>query len=657
MDKLLSTIRSPQDLKGLSPKQLEQLAVEIREALCRLVATRTAHFASNLGVVELALALHTTFDFRRDRLIWDTGHQVYPHKMVTGRYPQFQTIRAKGGLMGYPNPAESPYDLFMTGHAGCSVASALGLKCGDDLVRAEEGRHVVAVVGDGAFPCGVVFEAMNHAGGLKKRLILVLNDNKMSICPRVGGMAEYLDRLRMTPFYAGVKTEIQRFVSSVPWIGESMERALTQLKDAVKAGFLGGMLFEELGFRYIGPVDGHNIRQLQKYLAMVRDFKHPVLLHVVTEKGHGFQPAAENPAVFHTPAPFIRQNGSEVLFKKKESAAPYTQVARDPIFSQMEKNPRVAVITAAMCQGNMLEPVREKFPERFFDVGICESHAVAFAAGLAKSGMRPIVDIYSTFLQRSYDQIFQEVALQDLPVVLMLDRAGLVGPDGPTHHGAFDLAYLRHLPNLVVMAPGDAWDLEAMLQFALAGNSPAAIRYPKAAAVTVEREHAPVELGVSEVMHWGRDVMLVACGAMLDTCLSVAEALHNRGIDAGVLNARFVKPLDTRTILRAVAEVPLTVTVEEAALAGGFGSAVLEAANDAGLDASRVRRLGIPDRFVEHGERKELLADLGLDEAGILETCLREAERAEGRRERGVASGEKGEGRGEKREQMAEGRR
>jgi 1-deoxy-D-xylulose-5-phosphate synthase len=624
MDKLLSTIRSPQDVRGLAPKQLEQLAAEIREALCRLVATRTAHFASNLGVVELTLALHTTFDFSRDRLIWDTGHQVYPHKMVTGRYPKFHTIRAKGGLMGYPNPAESPYDLFMTGHAGCSVATALGLKCGDDLLRAEEGRHVVAVVGDGAFPCGVVFEAMNHAGGLKKRLIVVLNDNKMSICPRVGGLADYLDRLRVTPFYTGLKTEVQRLLGSIPWIGDAMERALTQLKDAVKAGFLGGMLFEELGFRYLGPVDGHNIRQLQKYLAMVRDFKHPVLLHVVTEKGHGFQPAAEDPVVFHTPAPFVRRNGSQVRFKKKESAKPYTQVARDAILAQMEKNARVAVITAAMCQGNMLEPARERFPERFFDVGICESHAVAFAAGLAKVGMRPIVDIYSTFLQRSYDQVFQEVALQNLPVVMMLDRAGLVGPDGPTHHGAFDLAYLRHLPNLVVMAPGDACDLEAMLDFALTHEFPAAIRYAKAPAVTIEREPAPMELGVSEVMHWGRDAMLVACGAMLGTCLPVAEELRRQGIDAGVINARFVKPLDAGTILRAVAEVPVVVTVEEGVLAGGFGSAVLEAANDAGLDAGRVRRLGIPDRFVEHGERKELLADLGLDEAGILRTCLGE---------------------------------
>ena len=507
----------------------------------------------------------------------------------------------------------------------------------------------MAVVGDGAFPCGMIFEALNHAGGLKKQMIVVLNDNKMSICPRVGGLAQYLDRLRTTPFYAGLKNEVQKLLGSVPVIGEPMERLLGQVKDAVKAGLLGGMLFDELGFRYMGPVDGHNIRQLHKYLTMARECQQPVLLHVVTEKGHGFQPAVEDPVVFHTPAPFERDNGSGVLFKKKAAAKPYTQVARDAILAHMRVNPRVATITAAMCQGNMLEPVREEFPDRFFDVGICESHAVAFAAGLAKTGMRPIVDIYSTFLQRSYDQIFQEAALQNLPVTMLLDRAGLVGPDGPTHHGAFDIAYLRHLPNLVVMAPGDAWDLEAMLDFALGHTSPVAIRYPKATAVTIERTAAPIELGTAEVMHWGRDGMLIACGAMLGTCLSVAEELRRRDIDVGVINARFIKPLDTRTILLAVAECPMVITVEEGTLLGGFGSAVLEAANDAGLETRHVRRLGIPDRFIEHGERRELLADLGLDEAGVLAACLE----AEGR-------GRTVEGRGrtvEGREQRVDGRR
>lgn len=621
MDKLLSTIQSPRDLKDLTQPQLEQLTLEMREALCRLLGTRSAHFASNLGVIELTLALHTTFDFSRDRLIWDTGHQIYPHKMVTGRYGQFHTIRTKGGLMGYPNPAESPYDLFMTGHAGCSVSSALGLKCGDDLARPEEKRNVVAVIGDGALPSGIVFEALNNAGGLKKHLVVVLNDNKMSICPRVGGLADYLDSLRMAHFYTGLKAELQKLLNKVPMIGDPVERFLSQMKDALKAGVLGGMLFEELGFRYIGPVDGHNIRQLQKFLAMVRDFDAPVLLHVVTEKGHGFEPAVEDPVTFHAPAPFSRLNGSVLL--KKGSSKPYTKVASDAVFKQMQNNPKVVAITAAMCQGTMLEPVREQFPDRFFDVGICESHAVAFAAGLAKSGLCPIVDIYSTFLQRSYDQLFQEVALQNLPVVHLLDRAGVVGPDGPTHHGAFDLTFLRPLPNMVVMAPGDAADLELMLDFALRFDGPTAIRYPKANAVTVDRHPAPIELGAAEVIAWGEDGMLIACGAMLEACMTVAAELRKEGIDFGVINARFVKPLDTETILRAVSECPVVITVEEGTLMGGFGSAVLEAASDAGLDTSRVHRLGIPDQFVEHGEREELLADLGLDEKGIMAACRR----------------------------------
>lgn len=620
MDKLLSRINSPADLKRLDIGQLHALAAEMREALHRLAATRTAHFASNLGVVELTLALHTTFDFARDRLIWDTGHQVYAHKLVTGRYDEFITLRAKGGLMGYPNPAESEYDLLMTGHAGCSVSTALGLKCGDELLRPDEKRHVVAVVGDGAFPCGVVYEAMNHAGGLKKNLTVVLNDNKMSICQRVGGLADMLDRLRLAPFYTGLKAEIQRFLAHLPVLGEPVERFVTQLKDATKAGLLGGMFFEDLGFRYIGPVDGHHIAQLQKYLRMAKQFNGPVLVHVITEKGHGFEPAVKDPTRYHAPAPFLRENGKAVPANSGGSA-PYTQIARDAIADAMRHDPRAVVITAAMCQGNMLEPVRDEFPGRFFDVGICESHAVSFAAGLAKTGLRPIVDIYSTFLQRSFDQVFQEVSLQNLPVLLMLDRAGLVGPDGPTHHGVFDLCYLRPFPNLVVMAPGDAWDLRAMVDWALQHDMPAAIRYAKATARQLEREPAPIELGRAEVLRRGGDGTLLACGSVVPDCLTAAERLSAEGIELEVINARFVKPLDTATILGAVRRAPFVLTVEEGQLMGGFGSAVLEAAADAGLETARLRRLGIPDRYIEHATRKELLADLRLDADGITAVC------------------------------------
>jgi 1-deoxy-D-xylulose-5-phosphate synthase len=617
---ILPSIQSPQDLRGLSLPQLERLADEMREVLCNLVSCRSAHFASNLGVVELCLALHQTFDFRHHRLIWDTGHQIYPHKLITGRYSQFDSMRTKGGLMGYPNPNESEYDLFMTGHAGSSVSTALGMTSGDELARPDEQRWVVAVIGDGAFPSGIVYEALNNVGRASRRLLVVLNDNKMSICPRVGGVADYLDRLRMNRMYSGLKEEVVKVLGKVPLLGDPAERFLAQLKEAAKAGLHGGMLFEDLGMRYFGPIDGHNIGLMRKYLRMIQNTEGPILLHVVTEKGHGFQPAAADPVLFHAPPQFERRAG-EVVQMKKSTARAYTHAASTAIVQQMTNNPRVTVMTAAMCQGNNLEHVRDTFPDRFFDVGICEGHAVAMAAGQAKAGLRPIVDIYSTFLQRSYDQVFQEVALQNLPVTFMLDRAGLTGPDGPTHHGAFDLGYLRVLPNIVIMAPADEHDLAQMLDLALRHDGPCAIRYPKAALPTIEADRTNVEFGRSEILSWSSDGAILSCGAMLPACLEAARMLRDEGIHVGVFNMRFVKPLDIDIVLRAVRECKFVVTVEEAALMTGFGSALLEAAADAGLDASRVRRLGIPDRFIEHAERGELLVDLGLDGQGIAATC------------------------------------
>ena len=500
---LLPRIRSPRDLDGLSDQQLELLADEMREALCNLVSERPAHFASNLGVVELCLALHQVFDFSKDRLIWDTGHQIYPHKLITGRFDQFDTIRTRGGLMGYPNPEESEYDLFMTGHAGASVSTVLGLKAGDDLLHPEEGRKSVAVIGDGALPSGVVFEAMNNAAGLNKNLLVILNDNKMGICPRVGGLAQYLDKARVAPFYNGLKKDISWLLNKVPVVGESMDHLLSSFKDAVKTFLHGGMLFEELGFRYIGPVDGHDLKSLRRYLEMVKEVDGPVLLHVFTEKGHGFQPACEDPVKFHTPPPFERNRENEVVSIKKSSSRAYTHAVSDAIYDAMQRDDKVAVLTAAMCAGNGLDKIREDIPDRFFDVGICEGHAVAFAAGMAKSGMRPIVDIYSTFLQRSFDHIFQEVALQNLPVTFALDRAGLCGPDGPTHHGVFDLSYMRVFPNMVVAAPGDESDVGPLLDFALTHDSPVSLRYPKASLEQVKRDVQPVELGKAEVHAWG----------------------------------------------------------------------------------------------------------------------------------------------------------
>ncbi|MDR1384172.1 MAG: 1-deoxy-D-xylulose-5-phosphate synthase [Planctomycetaceae bacterium] len=658
---ILPTIQSPHDLTSLTKPQLLQLADEIREELCRLAEQRSVHFASNLGVVELCIALHTVFDFTYDRLIWDTGHQVYPHKMLTGRYQQIGTIRTLGGLMGYPNPAESDYDLFVTGHAGCSVGAALGMKCGDELLskkneksephaathsaERELPRHSVAVIGDGALASGVVLEALCHAGWLKKNVTVILNDNNMSICPRVGGLGRYLDSLRMHRTYLTLKCEVHRLTRKIPTLGNVFERILGNLKTAIKAGLLGGVLFEELGFQYFGPVDGHNITQLQRYLKMVREYKEPVLLHVLTEKGRGYQPAVQDPTAYHSPSPEVKKNGckknsrtqtsvSSRLLKQIdlspkeaiiecESNQPssYTEWARDSILRLMADDRRVCVITAAMCQGNMLEPIRERFPDRFFDVGICESHAVVFAAGLAKAGMRPIVDIYSTFMQRSYDQIFQEVSLQKLPVTLMLDRAGIVGADGPTHHGVFDIAYLRPFPNLTIMAPGCAEDVTPMLQFAVSLNAPAVIRYPKAAAPVIGGEFHPVEYGKAEILCHGTDGMIAALGGQLADAMTAVQRLESHGLDVGVINARFVKPLDTSTILEPLRCGQFLITIEEGTLAGGFGSTVLESAAEEHLDARQLYRLGIPDAYVEHGERKELLANLGLDVSGIMRCC------------------------------------
>lgn len=626
MADILPTIMSPRDLQGLSIDQLEQLAAEMRRALCEVAATRTAHFASNLGVVELCLALHRVFDFSRDRLIWDTGHQIYPHKLITGRFGRFGTMRTKGGLMGFPNPDESPYDLFMTGHAGSSISTALGLASGDGLCGRLD-RYTVAVIGDGALPSGIVFEALNNAGFLKKRLLVILNDNKMSICPRVGALAEYLDVIRTNPWYRGIKQQAGGLIKGVPMVGESMERMLLNFKDSLKATLHGGMLFEAMGVRYFGPVEGHSLPNLMRYLELVKDEPGPVLLHVLTEKGHGFKPAEADPVFFHTPAPFECDDDDCIISIKKSSARGYTDVASTAIASCLRRDQRVTVLTAAMCQGNKLEQVREEFPDRFFDVGICESHAVAFAAGQAKVGCRPIVDIYSTFLQRSFDQIFQEVCLQNLPIVFMLDRAGLTGPDGPTHHGAFDLGYMRLFPNMVVLAPGDEHDLVAMLDWAMQHNGPVAIRYPKALAEQQGGSRAAIELGQAEVFTDGSDGLIIACGTLLGVSLAAAAQLREVGLEVGVINARFVKPLGTQLLFEKIEAAPWVVTVEENVLSTGFGSAVLEAINEARLSTGTIVRLGLPDRFVEHGERGELLADLGLDAAGIALTCLRLAGR------------------------------
>jgi len=618
MDLLLGGIKSPKDLHQLSDEQLTNLAQEMRDELVRVLRVRPAHFASNLGVVELCLALHLSFDFTKDRLIWDTGHQIYPHKLITGRFEDFGSIRTKGGLMGYPNPAESEYDLFMTGHAGSSVSTALGLKMGD-VVNGHPERHSVAVIGDGALPSGIVFEALNNAGVLKKNFLVILNDNAMSICPRVGSLAKCLDQARMSDLYTGSKRQIRDLLNKIPLVGGMAKQFLEQAKDAVKAFVNGGLLFEELGFRYFGPIDGHNIPELRRWIQDVKQLDGPVLLHVLTNKGEGVPQASADPVTYHTP-PVFEEVGPQrtILSLKKGGAKAYTDAFSSAIHEKMKTDPKVAIITAAMCQGNKLEKIREDFPERFFDVGICESHAVAFAGGMAKVGTKPIVSIYSTFLQRSFDQIFQEVSLQNLPVVFCMDRAGFTGPDGPTHHGMYDIPYMRMFPNMVCMAPGDEADVKPMLDFALSHNGPVGIRYPKTALEWHERKVAPVEIGVSEVFEWGEDAILFAFGTLLGNAQKAAKILRDEGYSVGVVNARFAKPLDESTTIKAIQQASVVATIEEGALEGGYGSAVLEAANRAGVDSSNLIRLGHPDRYVMHAERTEQLQEIGVDVDGIV---------------------------------------
>ncbi|MBY0587665.1 1-deoxy-D-xylulose-5-phosphate synthase [bacterium] len=626
---LLPTIETPDRLRGLSMEQLAQLAQEIRDELCQPLFDRTVHFASNLGVVELCISLHREFDFSRDRLIWDTGHQIYPHKLITGRYQAFRHIRTKGGIMGYPNPIESPYDLFMTGHAGSSLSTALGLKAGDDLQH-EPDRHSVAVIGDGAFPSGIVFEAMNNAAGLNKNLLVILNDNKMSICPRVGGLSQVLDQARMAPVLKDMKRNLDRMVKRLSKSSGSFDRAWAAIKDVVKVGFFGGMLFEKLGFNYIGPIDGHDLPTLCEYLGKLKLAQKPTLLHVMTNKGHGVPSACEDPVKFHTPPVFESVKNGVVSLRAASSSRAFTDVVSSSLHDAMKRDPRVCVITAAMCQGNKLERIRADFPDRFFDVGICESHAVAFAAGLAKTGLRPVVDIYSTFLQRSFDQVFQEVALQNLPVLFCMDRAGFTGPDGPTHHGSFDIPYMRIFPNMTLLAPGDEYDVAPMIEWSLQHSGPVALRYPKAHPQPIERTVAPMVLGQAEVIEWGVDGCIVAYGSLLSEAIKARKELQQQGLDVGVINARFAKPIDHTTLLRAIEQLPFVLTVEEGVHAGGFGSALLEAANLAKINTSHLHIAAMPDRWVMHADRSEQLAETGLDARSLVDQALSLVSQTEG---------------------------
>ncbi len=616
---VLDRVNDPADLRALSVAELQKLAGEIRDLIISTVANTGGHLASSLGAVELTLALHTVFNTPQDRLIWDVGHQSYAHKIVTGRKEKFATLRQRGGLSGFPKRSESPYDTFNVGHSGTSIAAAAGFAEAQCL----KGEHnkIIAVIGDGSLTTGMAFEGLNWSGDRKKNLIIVLNDNEMSISPNVGALSSYLNRIMTGDRVTRFKSELKSFFKSIPGIGEQILKFSQQIEESVKTFMVPGALFEELGFTYVGPLEGHRLDYLLKNFENVKNLEGPVLVHVITQKGRGYKFAEENSPTYHGIAPFDVETGQTL--PSVNPAPSYTEIFGRTMTQLAADDSLIVAITAAMCEGTGLEKFRRTFPGRFYDVGIAEQLAVTFAAGLATQGLLPVVAIYSTFLQRAYDQILHDVCLQNLPVVFAVDRAGIVGEDGATHQGLFDLSYLRNLPHLVMMAPKDENELRHMLKTAIGCGFPVSIRYPrgKGVGVPLDNEILTLPLGKGEVLREGSDLSMIAVGCTVYPALKAAQKLAEEGIEAKVINARFIKPLDAELILSTAAAVKKILTIEENVLDGGFGSAVLELLAAKGVTGTTVRRLGIRDEFVEHAKQSELRAQLGLDEEGILQAA------------------------------------
>jgi 1-deoxy-D-xylulose-5-phosphate synthase len=620
MAKILERLRSPADLRGLTFEELESLAREIRARIIEVVGRHGGHLASNLGVVELTLALHRVFDFSRDRLLWDVGHQCYIHKLVTGRQLAFDTLRQAGGVSGFPSTAESEYDLFDVGHAGTAIATGVGLARGDSALQRD--TRVVCLVGDASIVSGVAFEGLNQAGTLKRQFLVVLNDNSMGIAKTQGALASYLARFRVSSVYEEVKDKAKRLLPKVPLVGRGVADALDHLKEGLKATVSPHQIFERLGFVYVGPVDGHDVRHLVQMLGLLKDVSHPVLLHVHTEKGCGCDFASSDPCAFHSPGKLCIEGDKASIVESERKS--WTTAFADAVIPIAKQDERVLALTAAMPDGTGLAQVRRELPERCLDCGIAESCTVDVAAGMARSGLRPLVAIYSTFLQRAFDQVFQEVVLQQLPVVFCIDRAGLVGGDGAVHHGYLDIAYLRGFQSMVLMAPADEPELDAALRFALALDVPSAIRYPRDAVPGPFGEPPPFELGRSRVMLDGAEATILAYGSEVAHALAAADALAGEGIFVSVVNARFAKPIDEDMVTTATTRGGPVITVEDHSIAGGFGSAVLETANRLGLATDAIIRLGLaPDRFYPHGSRAGQLAEAGIDAAGIAATVRR----------------------------------
>jgi len=620
---LLSQIDGPGQLKKLSIPQLQQLAQEIRDTIICTVAENGGHLAPNLGVVELTLALHHVFEAPLDRIIWDVGHQAYAHKLLTGRRAQFQTIRQYGGLSGFPKRSESKYDAFGTGHSSTSISAALGIAVGNALKGAP--NRAIAVIGDGSMTGGLAFEALNQAGDLNKNLIVVLNDNEMSISPNVGALSSFLSRKLSNRTLVNLKREVENVLRSIPSLGPNIIQILKRSEDSLVSFFTPGMLFQALDFHYIGPIKGHRLDRLIETFETAKQLEGPVLVHVMTQKGRGYKPAECDPTSFHGVGSFDIATGKSCGSNSGKPCPPsYTQVFGQSMIKLGEESTNVIGITAAMPQGTGLDAFAARFPDRFFDVGIAEQHAVTFAAGLATEGFRPVVAVYSTFLQRAYDQIIHDVCLQDLPVVFAMDRGGIVGEDGPTHHGLFDLSFLRPVPNMVLMAPKDENELQHMLKTALEHNGPAALRYPRGNGLGVPMDVTPQSLpiGKGELLREGGDLVLVGIGQTVAAAMEAAERLEQLGVQAAVINARFIKPLVQELILSWARKTERVITIEENVLQGGFGSAVLEMFQEALFTPAGFTRLGIPDTFVPHGGQSTLRNLYGIDAEGIERAAL-----------------------------------
>ncbi len=610
MARILDGIDSPADVKKLGAAELATLAGELRDEIIRVVSRNGGHLAPSLGVVELTLALHYVFDSPDDKLIWDVGHQSYAHKLITGRRDAFETLRQYGGIAGFPRREESAHDAFNVGHASTSISAALGMACARDFLDGD--NYVIAIIGDGSLTAGLAFEGLNQAGHLKRNLMVIVNDNRMSIAKNVGALSQYLTRLRSAPTYQRLESEVWEIMGKIPAVGARARELASRALEGMRGLLVPGVLFEELGFKYFGPLDGHNTELLIEAFERLKHTDGPLLVHVITQKGKGYQPAEDDASRFHGIGSFEKETGT---LTGKSTTISYTEVFGRTLTALAENDERVVAITAAMPAGTGLSDFAGRFPERFFDVGIAEQHAVTFAAGLASIGMKPVVAIYSSFLQRAYDQVIHDVCLQRLPVRFMIDRGGIVGDDGPTHHGVFDLTFLRAVPDLVIMSPKDENELAAMVRTALEyDDGPIAVRYPRGAGLGVKMDYEPrsLPIGRGEVLRSGGDLSFIAIGSMVDVAVRAAEELAGDGVDASVINARFVKPLDRELIVEEALRTGRVITLEENAASGGFGAGVLELLQSEGDSRVTVRVMGLPDEFVTHGSRAQLLSDCGL---------------------------------------------